>query len=319
MKTLILVLIIGIPFVLMIGMSLTVLGEDSIIPSWIKNTAYFWVDGTVSDVEFLNSIKYLVENEILIIEREKPIDDKGDFYITYLDNPNTPFENSSKDWLIATQYLESQRDFLNELFSLPYDVEIMVMECDESNMFYDLELKLIILCYEFIDDVYVDFVTYHENNPDIYATDESIGIVTLDVIDFVFFHEVGHVFVDVYNLPITGLEENAVDQFATMSMFFYEDDSNTEIIVGQEILYNVGTWFFIQTQYEHEQVYWDTHNLDIQRFYNVSCYAYGHTPEYNQDLIDEGWLPEERALSCEDEYSLLVNSWNELLEPFYKS
>ena len=91
--------------------------------------------------------------------------------------------------------------------------------------------------------------------------------------------------------------------------FFYDDESNTDFIIGQGILYNVGTWFFIQTQYQYEQVYWDTHKLDIQRFYNILCYAYGHTPEYNQDLIDEGWLPEERASNCEYEYNVLVNSW----------
>ena len=63
---------------------------------------------------------------------------------------------------------------------------------------------------------------------------------------------------------------------------------------------------------------WDIHNLDIQRFYNITCYAYGHTPEYNQDLIYEGWLPKERASNCEYEYNVLVNSWNELLSPYYK-
>ena len=128
----------------------------------------------------------------------------------------------------------------------------------------------------------------------------------------------GHALVDVYELPITGLEENVVDQFATLSVFFYEEELDADFIIGQDILYNVGTWFFIQTQNQDEHVYWDIHNLDIQRFYNISCYAYGHSPEYNQDLIYEGWLPKERASNCEYEYHVLVNSWNELLNPYYK-
>jgi len=65
--------------------------------------------------------------------------------------------------------------------------------------------------------------------------------------------------------------------------------------------------------------YWDAHNLDIQRFYNISCYAYGQHPEYNQDLITDGYLPEERAQNCEYEYGLMANSWNTLLSKYYKS
>ena len=35
-------------------------------------------------------------------------------------------------------------------------------------------------------------------------------------------------------------------------------------------------------------------------------------------LIFEGWLPEEQAINCEYEYSLLINFWTELLDPYYK-
>ena len=148
--------------------------------------------------------------------------------------------------------MEIQRDFLNELFILPYDVEILATECGDANMFYDWQLKQIILCYEFIDEVYVDFIDYYEINSDISVTEDDIAIMTYDVIDFIFYHEVGHVLVDVYELPITELEENAVDQFATLSMFFYEDEPDADFIIGQDILYNVGTWFFIQTQNQDE-------------------------------------------------------------------
>jgi len=314
--------IFAITLFFLIGISLifsfSAEAQENIVPSWIKNTTSFWVDGEVSDTEFINAVKFLIESEILVIETESLIDDQGDFYITYKENPNTPFENSSRDWLISNEYLELQTEFLNELFRLPYDVEILAMECDEANMFYDWELKQIILCYEFIDQVYVDFTAYYEDNPDLHVTDDDITVMIYDVMDFIFYHEVGHALADVYELPITGLEENAVDQFATMSMFFYEYEPDADVITGQDILYNVGTWFFIQTQNNYERIYWDTHNLDIQRFYNISCYSYGQNPDYNQDLIDEGWLPEDRAINCEYEYITLIDSWNKLLEPYYQ-
>ena len=180
-----------IPIFILVGMgpllSFAVMDESAtVVPSWIKNTASFWIEGKVSDDEYINSIKYLIENDILVIDAEKSIDDRGDFYITYMENPNTPFENSSKDWLISNQYLEVQRDFLNELFSLPYDVEILATECVDANMFYDWQLKQIILCYEFIDEVYVDFIDYYEITSDVSVSEDDIAIMTYDVIDFIF-------------------------------------------------------------------------------------------------------------------------------------
>ena len=123
------------------------------------------------------------------------------------------------------------------------------------------------------------------------------------------------------SLPITGLEENAVDQFATLFLVNTHDPDTADYSLGQTILYNVGTWFFIlHEEYGQEhKVYWDVHSLDIQRFYNISCYAYGHDPDYNQDLIDEGWLPVERAQSCEYEYMQLEKNWNILLSEYYKN
>ena len=128
-----------------------------------------------------------------------------------MENLNTPFESSSRDWLISTEYLEIQMDFLNELFSLPYDIEIFAKECGDANMFYDWELKQIILCYEFIDGAHVDFIEYYETNSDVSVTEDDIAIMTHDVIDFIFYHEVGHALMNIYELPITGLEENIAD------------------------------------------------------------------------------------------------------------
>ena len=41
---------------------------------------------------------------------------------------------------------------------------------------------------------------------------------------FVFFHELGHALIDVYELPITGREEDAVDQLSTWILTDGTDD-----------------------------------------------------------------------------------------------
>ena len=38
------------------------------IPKWIKNNAVWWSDGTISDLDFLNGIEYLVQNNIIQIQ-----------------------------------------------------------------------------------------------------------------------------------------------------------------------------------------------------------------------------------------------------------
>jgi len=41
--------------------------EGSIVPSWIKNTAGFWVNDQVSDTEFINALQFMITNGIIQI------------------------------------------------------------------------------------------------------------------------------------------------------------------------------------------------------------------------------------------------------------
>ena len=47
---------------------LPVFAEDSKIPDWVRNISKWWSEGKVSDQEFVNAIKYLVEKKILQID-----------------------------------------------------------------------------------------------------------------------------------------------------------------------------------------------------------------------------------------------------------
>ena len=52
---------------MIIGISLNVSADESLIPFWIKNTAKFWVDDQISDREFISALQYLVQQGILTI------------------------------------------------------------------------------------------------------------------------------------------------------------------------------------------------------------------------------------------------------------
>ncbi|MFY9301393.1 MAG: plastocyanin/azurin family copper-binding protein [Candidatus Nitrosotenuis sp.] len=42
--------------------------DAQLIPDWIKNTAKWYGEGKISETEFLNAIKYLIDNNIIVLE-----------------------------------------------------------------------------------------------------------------------------------------------------------------------------------------------------------------------------------------------------------
>lgn len=42
--------------------------EAESVPGWIKNTAKWYGEGKTTEVEFVNAIKYLIENNIIVLE-----------------------------------------------------------------------------------------------------------------------------------------------------------------------------------------------------------------------------------------------------------
>ena len=40
------------------------------IPDWVKNTAKFWLEGKISDTEFLNAIKFLIEKNVIKLDSQ---------------------------------------------------------------------------------------------------------------------------------------------------------------------------------------------------------------------------------------------------------
>lgn len=48
--------------------------SDTSVPSWIKINAGFWANDQISESEFLNAIKYLLENNIIILKSDETIE-----------------------------------------------------------------------------------------------------------------------------------------------------------------------------------------------------------------------------------------------------
>jgi len=74
---LVIIIAIAVVFGIGIGLSLNVSAEEGLIPSWIKNTALWWGEESISDDDFLNAMQFLVKEGILVIPEQGPQGDPG--------------------------------------------------------------------------------------------------------------------------------------------------------------------------------------------------------------------------------------------------
>ena len=231
--------------------------------------------------------------------------DKGDFKVVYspiTNQANLEYERIFKE----AQIFENEAQVLNDALILPYDITINIAECGEENAFYDPSTKQIIMCYELIDHFANVFYDYSE-------TDTDLGTAILNSMYFVFYHEVGHMVVDIYDLPATGNPEDNADQVSTLILLDAGESGLSALLDGSN-------WFFIKSEESNieESAFSDIHSPDRRRYYNLLCWIYGSDPQNGEYLITEWELPEDRASGCEDEYIRMSNAWNRLLSPYLK-
>ena len=62
--------VIGVCSVLLLGLIFYPSASAESIPPWIKNTALWYGEDSISDTEFLNAIKFLLENDLIVLDEE---------------------------------------------------------------------------------------------------------------------------------------------------------------------------------------------------------------------------------------------------------
>ena len=259
--------------------------------------------------------------------------DKGDFITYYV-----PLESGSElekyEKLVkSSKYLENKVKWLNSTFKLPRDVYVAFGECGFTNAFYVSSIPepeptpkpkqkaAIVICYEYVEksyemmeylvtpgkgDRYIDrnlICKSGKNCP-------SAETRTINLIDFVLYHELGHAVIDLYNLPIPAAQEDMADSLSSYVLLkFLKGD------VGVDSIRNAAWDYMLRSSVSSldNTDFADEHSLDIQRFHNLACFAYGSNPSSNRDLVGDGLLTKDRSKRCTDEYKNLVSSWDKLL------
>ncbi len=232
--------------------------------------------------------------------------DRGDFKagfspVTLKTNPKKAMPKE------ITDSLAEITQPLNEIIALPYDVYLNFDKCGEPNAFYNPEAKEITMCYEFLDDFQRVFKKVSKNQTE-------VDRMADDAMTVFFFHELGHCLIDVWDLPATGREEDAVDQLA---MFILLDGTPE----GEGMVLSAAIYFGVVSsdQDNRDLLFSDEHSLDQQRFYDMLCLTYGSNPAKNKHLLSKNGLPPERAERCPAEYKRVNHSWETLLAPYLKS
>ncbi len=194
--------------------------------------------------------------------------------------------------------------FTNE-FVLPVDITVRV-KSGGGSPFYDPSTRTVTVFYGFANTT-ADII--RGGQPQITPTE--LGTQWAAVNDFIFIHELGHAFVDVYDIPITGREEDAVDGLATV---FFTDS----VEGGAEYAFDAAVFFSLLQDVQgapDASQFADEHSLSVQRAYDIACAVAGSSNGTMRQIGRLGILPRARLARCPDEYRQKSGAWRTLLEP----
>lgn len=237
--------------------------------------------------------------------------DEGEMSASYED-ASTPEAQNGRQLMESAQLLENLAASVNETFNLPNDVRLLGQQCGDPNAFWDPNEQAVVLCYEDADFAEKVFAQDGDPDPVDSALNAEIGS---------FYHELGHMMIDLYDLPITGREEDVADQLAAFVMLAPNDDGTIDPESVKVVRDFAGEFraFAAEDGGEiDESQFAGGHSLNQTRMYNLLCWAYGADTTANASIVDDGELPPERAELCEDEYDKMQYGWATLLEPYVK-
>jgi hypothetical protein len=224
----------------------------------------------------------------------------GRFLAEY--GPAIPAFEAFRAGLISNRFLDTIATRLNDSLALPLDITLATAHCDEPNAAYNPSMRRVTLCYELFLSL-----------ADRFSSTPGQEYVVPGTIMFALMHETGHALVDVLALPVTGREEDAVDQLATKLLL-------EQGAIGDSLAFGAVGWFATSAQHGSldSLALADDHSLDQQRVYNLICWIEGRAPGRYPEIVSHGWLPEHRREKCPDEYARLSASWRRLLARYHR-
>jgi len=224
--------------------------------------------------------------------------------IAYME-PKSAANRPVYELLKQHQVLEKLRELLSPL-RLPHRLLLQTRDCDGISNAWSNE-DSVTVCYEYVNDIWKN--APEQTTPAGIAPIDTVIGPLLDV----FLHEAGHAIFASLQIPLFGREEDAADQFSTYMMLKFDKDEARRLILGSAYQYKgdmASPTITIQ-----QQNFADEHGTPAQRFFNLLCTAYGSDPKLFADVVEKGFLPEDRAVGCKREYAQLSHAFAALIGP----
>jgi hypothetical protein len=197
---------------------------------------------------------------------------------------------------------------IQEIFSpvrLNQPLTVRAMECGMSNAWY--ARPVVTICYEYLDDIFK--TAPKETGPTGLTPDDAI----LGQAVYVIAHEMGHALFDALNVPLFGRPEDAADQFAAYIMLLLGKNEARRLIGGAAYTYK--EYIDKPKVVVPQTAFADVHGAPMQRLYNLLCIAYGADREQFKDVVEQGYLPKDRAGGCRVEYGEVDFAFKQLIRP----
>lgn len=255
-----------------------------------------------ASIAFVTLIAFLWVESAAGIEGEPPQDVLTFRYV----KPSSPEFLSLSETLRESRILEVWTRYVGvRLNGIPVKLEVIFDECGREDSIYDPTHAVITLCYEEIHRSYITLMLLgHESDKLLIAW---IGTMLSEL-----YHELAHALIHCLELPITGREEDAADQFAVLALLRHPS--------GEELVIGSADYFQDMARLEEEAGPDPSrrYSLFSQRYFNTLCWVYGSDPVAQSYLVEQGRLAAERAKTCRVEFLRAAYAWDVLLQTFSK-
>lgn len=194
--------------------------------------------------------------------------------------------------------LERESDFervlntLSDQIALPQDVPVVFEHCEDPNGYWSPAEQKITMCYEFVANFYQDNTKLKDGFAPLFTWADPQEVM-IGTTMFVLLHEIGHGMVSLFQLPITGREEDVVDQFA-LFILANSDEEDQPISERPSRLGLLAAYSMLARELPIERAprsFWaDPHSLAPQRGIDQLCMVLGGAPDAYFPYVMPGYV-----------------------------
>lgn len=217
---------------------------------------------------------------------------------------------------IGSGWLAGEVEQLRRRWRLPGGIRVQLTACrpfqTSASATWSLEERTIRVCYEYLSEMRAMAQSAERPSvagqaPDTMPVTQYREHLLTGMARFALQHEVGHMLVGVFKLPITGREEDFADQFALLQLLG-DAGAARELLDGP--LWHFG---YLRSTRSHRPD--DTHGSPAQRMANWACWLIGRDAVAFAHLAEWADLSGYRRSRCPSEFELLHRAISTITAP----